>query len=37
MIEITRGEIEKNIYAWANKYEGIVIKSERDTFICFFT
>lgn len=29
-------EIEKNIYAWANKYEGIVIKSERDTFICFF-
>ena len=29
-------EIEKDIYAWVNKFEGISIKSERDTFICVF-
>ena len=29
-------EVEKNIYAWVNKFEGISIKSERDTFICIF-
>lgn len=29
-------EIEKNIYAWINKYNGIAIKSERDTYICIF-
>lgn len=29
-------EIEKNIYAWVNKFNGISIKSERDTFICIF-
>ena len=29
-------EIEKNIYAWINRFEGIAIKSERDTFICMF-
>ena len=29
-------KIEKNIYAWVNKFQGISIKSERDTFICIF-
>ena len=28
--------IEKNIYAWVNKFSGICIKSERDTFVCVF-
>ncbi len=28
--------IERSIYAWVNKFEGISIKSERDTFICIF-
>ena len=27
-------EIEKKIYNWSNKYQGVTIKSERDTFIC---
>ena len=27
-------EIEKNIYAWTAKYNGIAIKSERDTYVC---
>ena len=26
-------EIEKNIYDWANEYEGLIIKQERDTFV----
>ena len=26
-------KIEKNIYEWANEFKGIVIKSERDTFV----
>lgn len=29
-------EAEKNVYAWINKYNGIAIKSERDTYICIF-
>lgn len=29
-------ETEKRIYNWVNKFNGIAIKSERDTFICFF-
>ena len=29
-------EIEKNVYAWINKYNGIAIKSERDTYVCVF-
>ena len=29
-------EIEKNVYAWINKYNGISIKSERDTYVCVF-
>jgi len=26
-------KIEKNIYDWANEFRGVIIKSERDTFI----
>lgn len=26
-------KIEKNIYEWANEFKGIIIKSERDTFV----
>lgn len=26
-------KIEKNIYDWANEFKGIVVKSERDTFV----
>ncbi len=26
-------KIEKNIYEWANDFKGVIIKSERDTFI----
>ena len=29
-------EAEKNVYTWINKYNGIAIKSERDTYICIF-
>ena len=29
-------KIEKNIYDWAATFEGLVIKSERDTFVCVF-
>lgn len=29
-------DIEKRIYDWANETNGIVIKSERDTFVCIF-
>ena len=29
-------EIEKNIYTWVNKYNGLSIKSERDTYVCIF-
>jgi len=29
-------EIEKIIYEWANETNGIMIKSERDTYICIF-
>ncbi len=34
-LEIT-SEIEKNIYSWVAKYNGISIKSERDTYVCVF-
>lgn len=27
---------EKNIYSWANKYDGLLVKSERDTYVCIF-
>ncbi len=29
-------EVEKNVYAWVNKYNGLAIKSERDTYVCIF-
>lgn len=29
-------QIEKNIYEWATHFEGLVIKSERDTFVFIF-
>lgn len=29
-------DIEKRIYDWANETNGVVIKSERDTFVCIF-
>ena len=29
-------QIEKNIYEWATHFEGLVIKSERDTFVLIF-
>lgn len=29
-------EIEKKIYAWTSKYNGLAIKSERDTYVCVF-
>lgn len=28
--------IEKSIYTWTNKYNGLFIKSERDTYVCIF-
>ena len=27
---------EKNIYSWVNKYDGLLVKSERDTYVCIF-
>lgn len=27
---------EKTIYSWVNKYNGLLIKSERDTYVCIF-
>ena len=29
-------EAEKSIYSWVNKYNGLSIKSERDTYVCIF-
>lgn len=29
-------EIEKQIYEWANEYEGIIVKSDRDRFVYLF-
>lgn len=29
-------EAEQKIYNWVNTYNGLVIKSERDTFVCIF-
>ena len=33
---VLMAKIEKNIYDWAATFEGLVIKSERDTFVCIF-
>lgn len=27
---------EKNIYSWVNEYDGLLVKSERDTYVCIF-
>lgn len=32
----SRAEIDKCIYEWINKWDGIVVKSERDRYVCFF-
>ncbi len=29
-------KIEKSIYEWASKFEGLVLKQERDIFVCIF-
>ncbi len=29
-------QIEKTLYDWASTFEGLIIKSERDTFVCIF-
>ena len=32
----SRAEIDKCIYEWINKWDGIVVKSDRDRYVCFF-
>ncbi len=32
----SRAEIDKYIYDWINKWDGILVKSERDRYVCFF-
>lgn len=29
-------KIEKNIYDWASEFNGLILKSDRDTFVCIF-
>ena len=29
-------EIEKKLYDWASEFKGLILKSERDTFVCIF-
>lgn len=29
-------EIEKRLYNWASEYNGLILKSERDSFVCIF-
>ena len=29
-------EIEKALYNWASDFKGVILKSERDTFVCIF-
>lgn len=31
-----KAEIDKYIYEWINKWDGVLVKSERDRYICFF-
>ena len=33
---VVKAKIEKSIYDWAATFEGLVVKSERDTFVCIF-
>ena len=30
---IVMAKIEKTLYDWANEFEGLMIKAERDTFV----
>ena len=32
----SRAEVDKCVYEWINKWDGILIKSERDRYVCFF-
>ena len=29
-------KIEKNLYNWASEFKGLILKAERDTFVCIF-
>ena len=29
-------QIEKNIYEWANEYNGLIIKEDKDTYVYVF-
>lgn len=29
-------EIEKSLYNWASEFKGLILKAERDTFVCIF-
>ena len=31
-----KAEIDKYIFEWINKWDGILVKSERDRYVCFF-
>lgn len=31
-----KAEIDKYIYEWINKWDGVLVKSERDRYVCFF-
>ena len=33
---ILTAQIEKTIYEWATEFKGLVVKAERDTFVCIF-
>ncbi len=33
---VVKAKIEKSIYDWAATFEGLVVKAERDTFVCIF-
>lgn len=33
---VLTAKIEKSIYDWASTFQGLVIKAERDTFVCIF-
>ncbi len=33
---VLMAQIEKSIYDWASDFQGLVVKSERDTFVCIF-
>ncbi|MBR0351063.1 MAG: DHH family phosphoesterase [Clostridia bacterium] len=35
-VATSKAEIDKCVYEWMNKWNGIVVKSERDRYVCFF-